>query len=150
VRLAPPLLASADALQDDHRKLPCRLLLILAESRHQGHMLREEPLVFLPLRNGSASLELLATQFYRYDRVGKQVMVPVRVGWRASLGGNDDKVVAIRRRRQRSDAGLPTFRAGGGQQKQIASVRHIAAVSAKCIDHRLIVVAETAHNVLFA
>src|SRR5436190_18625084 len=89
-------LGPVDPLQHNHRDLAGRLLTVVPETRVDVGVLLVQALVIVPIDHLGPGLELLATRLHGDDRVGLQVVVPGRVGWRAALGGEDHVVTRVR------------------------------------------------------
>src|SRR5439155_13129456 len=61
--------------------------------------------------------------------VSEQVMIPVRVGWRAAFGGEDEQALAIAQVHRRVGAALAALCSGGREQKQRPAFPHAADLS---------------------
>ena len=80
-------------------------------------------LVYKRVRSGSAAtarpgLELFGAGFHRDQRIGQEVVVPIRVGRGAAFGGDDDETIAIADTGDRIDAFLPALCPNGMQEQQ--------------------------------
>src|SRR5436190_8866938 len=141
-------LGLVDPLQHDHRDLARRLLPVVPETRVDVGVLLVQALVLVPIDHLGPGLELLATRLHGDDRVGLQVVVPGRVGWRAALGGEDHVVTRVRGVDEWGRALLAGFGALGGEDQNVAPEERTAgrlAVGADVLDQVAVEVVKAAH-----
>src|SRR3981081_2825852 len=84
-----------DALQHDDRDFPRRLLPVVVEAGVDVGMLDVEPFVLIAVPTVGPSLEFFVPKLDGDLGVLHEVVVPRRMGRRATLGRNDHVVIAV-------------------------------------------------------
>src|SRR5438094_2604334 len=137
-----------DPLQHDHGDLAGGLLPIVPKTRVDVGVLLVQALVLVAVDHVGPGLELVASGLHGHDRVGLQVVVPGRVGWGATLGGEDHVVARVPGIDQRGRALLAGFGALGGEDQNVTPEERTAgrlAVGADVLDQVAVEVMKTAH-----
>src|SRR2546430_2437516 len=141
-------LGLGDPLQHDHGDLAGRLFPVVPETRVDVGVLLVQALVLVAVDYVGPGLELLATGLHGDDGVGMEVVVPGRVGRRATLGREDHVVAGVPGIDQRSRALLAGFGALGGEDQNVAPEERTAgrlAVGANVLDQVAVEVVKAAH-----
>src|ERR1700730_6399446 len=133
-----PLVVGTQALQDDDRDLAGGPLAVLVEAWVDAGVLLIQALVFVAIDNLRARPELLAPDLDRDLGMRDEVVIPGRVGRRATLGGDDDVVVAVARVHDRGFPNLAGLGSRGGEDYEVAAQegpgRGFPAVGAQVVD----------------
>src|SRR6266508_2905328 len=127
-------MVSVETFEGDDGDLTGGALRVLGEDRRALRLTGVQPVALFALRDDRTDWESLATNLDRRARVGQQVVVPVRVGRPAVVGGDDDLPVAVRQIHERRRALCAGPGAGGGEEQQVAT-RQGAAIGAELLDN---------------
>src|SRR5438876_653167 len=136
------------ALEHDDGDPPARSLAVFVEAGHLSRVLPVEALVvLLAVDHPGSGLERLPEGLDLDDRVGAEVVVPRRVGWGATLRGDDDVIAVVLREGQRVLAGRARLGSGCGQDQDVAALegaaRRAALVGSQVIDQGLVEISKT-------
>src|SRR5258708_27659778 len=106
------------ACQHDNWDCACGLRLILGEIGHHGYPVGVELIPFRAFYNGSSGLKGFGSDLNGDIGMGDDIVIPIRMGWRAGFGRDDDQALTISCVCQRVDTLLAALRAHCGKQDQ--------------------------------
>src|ERR1700730_8175700 len=119
---SPEVWELLDRLEDDDRERERGLLLVLEERRTLGPNLREKLVPFVAGSDPGLCRYGLPQHLDRHVWVGREVVVPRRVGRGAALGSNDEVVAVFRKIGQRGLARLTGLWPLGVKDEDVAAL----------------------------
>src|SRR5579859_525098 len=140
------------AFQRDHRNLARRLRLVVGELRVQLCLPCEPPISLLAAQGSSVSLVDLGADLDGGLRMREQVVIPVRVGRRATFRRENQQAITVAQVHHGVCAALAAFGPRSGKQQQRSVLPHatdLAPIRAKRLDGGAIPVLSISHKTSF-
>src|SRR5579859_1454395 len=137
------------ALQRDHRNRAGDLRLMLGEEGMQRHHSLPYALPLGAFRDDSGGGVGFVANLDGDVRVRNEVVIPVRVGWGARIGGDNDQAVTVGYVHNRHRTGLAAPGARRREQEQGSARKRAAgllAVRAELLDEMAVVIVLVGHN----
>src|SRR5260370_24254750 len=119
------------ACQHDNRDFACGLPLILGEIGHNCYPVGVELIPFRAFYNGSSGLKGFGSDLNGHIGMGDDIVIPIRIGWRAAFGRDDDQALTISCVCQRVDTLLAASGPRSCQQEQGIAPVYLAFVRMK-------------------